>query len=590
MNGARTLVAWCPDWPLVAAGIPPAVPAAAFHANRVIACTAAARAEGVRRGLRRREAQARSPELVIERHDPARDARAFEPIVMAIETFTPRVEISRPGACALPTRGPSRYFGGDDGLAARIRDAVDAVLAGLPGAASAPEVQCRVGIADGPFAAALAARRGLVVPPGSTPAFLAPLPIGLLDEPELTDLLLRLGIRTLGALAALPPLDVTARFGPLGESAHARARGRDDRKLDCRQPPVDLTVQISLDPPADRVDTAAFAAKSLADELCRTLSANGMACTCIRIEAETEHGERLSRAWRHHRAFTPGAVAERVRWQLDGWLAARAGCGCSPGAGVACAGGGDCPNPTGGTTGGLTLLRLVPEEIGPDHGRQAGFWGGTTEADDRAARGLAHVQGILGPDGVVTAVLGGGRGPAEQVRLVPWGEPREPARPGPPDPTRPPGPTRSGPTDPARSRPVSRRPIRRTNAKPGTRVRTAGRSPSPRELPVWPGRLPNPFPAVVPRTPPPVDVVDRAGAPVEVTGRSLLTRSPTRMSIDGGPWTEITAWAGPWTADERWWDPDGCRRLARLQVVLNGGNAHLLLREGGRWWLEASYD
>jgi protein ImuB len=62
------------------------------------------------------------------------------------------------------------------------------------------------------------------------------------------------------------------------------------------------------------------------------------------------------------------------------------------------------------------------------------------------------------------------------------------------------------------------------------------------------------------------------------------------MSIDGGPWTEITAWAGPWTADERWWDPDGCRRLARLQVVLDGGNAHLLLREGGRWWLEASYD
>jgi protein ImuB len=153
-------------------------------------------------------------------------------------------------------------------------------------------------------------------------------------------------------------------------------------------------------------------------------------CTCIRIESQTEYGEHLSRIWRHHRAFTPAAVADRVRWQLDGWLAQRAVCGCP--AGEPCPGGRACPNPAGGTSGGLSLVRLVPEEVAEDDGRQQGFWGGATAADERAARGLARLQGLLGPEAVVTAVLGGGRDPAERVRLVSWGDPREPARPGPP--------------------------------------------------------------------------------------------------------------------------------------------------------------
>src|ERR1700686_2047074 len=128
----RTLVVWCPDWPLVAAGIAPSVPAATIHANRVVACTASARAEGVTRGLRRREAQGRCPELVVERHDPARDARVFEAAVAAVATFTPGVEVPRPGLCAIATRGPSRYFGGDGALARRVRAAVDAVVGALP--------------------------------------------------------------------------------------------------------------------------------------------------------------------------------------------------------------------------------------------------------------------------------------------------------------------------------------------------------------------------------------------------------------------------------------------------------------------------
>jgi nucleotidyltransferase/DNA polymerase involved in DNA repair len=83
MSGVRTLVVWCPDWPVVARGLCDR-PAAVLCAGVVDACSVAARAEGVVRGLRRRQAEARCPGLVVVEHDPAAEARAFEPVVAAI--------------------------------------------------------------------------------------------------------------------------------------------------------------------------------------------------------------------------------------------------------------------------------------------------------------------------------------------------------------------------------------------------------------------------------------------------------------------------------------------------------------------------
>ena len=67
----RVACVWCLDWPIVAAGIPPSEPGAVLHANRVGASSEAARSVGVVRGLRRREAQGRCPELVIAERDLA---------------------------------------------------------------------------------------------------------------------------------------------------------------------------------------------------------------------------------------------------------------------------------------------------------------------------------------------------------------------------------------------------------------------------------------------------------------------------------------------------------------------------------------
>jgi len=542
------LVLSCPDWPVVAAGHPARDPVAVVRANRVVACSEAARVDGVAVGLRRRAAQARCPDLVVVEHDPGLAARAFEPVMAILATFTPRVEVLAPGTAGCATRGPSRYFGGDRALAAKVAAAVDAHLATL----GAPS--CRVGVADGRFAAELAARSApapsptVVVGAGASAGFLAPMPVSVLGRPELADLLVRLGLPTLGDLAALPASAALARFGSSGLEAHRLAQGRDERPLEARTPPPDLMVTAEIDPPADRMDQVAFVAKALADELHDRLAGRGLACTQLAIEAETEHGEHQVRLWRHDGALRAAAIAERVRWQLDGWLSS--------------------------ITAGITLLRLAPEEVAPDHGRQLGFWGASAAVDDRAARGLARIQGLLGPDAVVTAVLGGGRDPAEQIRLVPWGDPREPARPG--AAAGPRGKT-GGPGGTTPPRPASC-PSRRTMGA------AAG------EVPPWPGRLPAPAPAEVHLRPVAVVVRDAQGAPVSVSARGEISAAPVDVVPLAGPPRRVCAWTGPWPAEERWWDAGSARRRARLQLVLDDGSASLVVLEAGQWWVEAVYD
>ena len=393
---ARVLALWCPDWPVVAgaaeAGLPPARPAAVLASHRVVACSATARAQGVRRGLRRREAQARCPDLAVLARDPERDARGFEPVAAAVEELAPGVEVVRPGLVALSARGPTRYFGSEEIVAERLVDHV----------AARARVECQVGVADGLFAAGLAARRSLLVPAGESPAFLAPLPVTELElepgvEPdtagadddasaaraELIGLLRRLGLGTLGAFAELSATDVASRFDAAAVRAHRLARGLDERPPSRRRIPDELTVELPLDPPVDRVDAAAFAARSLAERLHEALGRAGLACTRLGVQARTTEGDELARVWRCAEPLTPNGTADRVRWQLEGWLSRR-------GEGA------------GRSDGGLTVLRLragggrrggaaAARPLGRGRGgRRAGRPGAGAGPGPARARGGAH--------------------------------------------------------------------------------------------------------------------------------------------------------------------------------------------------------
>ena len=79
--------------------------------------------------MRRRQAQTECPVLELAEHDLDLDARCFVPVVTALEDLTPRVEVLAPGCCVVATRGPSRYYGGDEALAELAHRTVTEVLA-----------------------------------------------------------------------------------------------------------------------------------------------------------------------------------------------------------------------------------------------------------------------------------------------------------------------------------------------------------------------------------------------------------------------------------------------------------------------------
>lgn len=393
----RSLVLWCPDWPVLAArrehGLDPETPVALTEAGAVHSCSAAARRDGVQRGLRVREAQFRSPELVVLPYDPVLDVRAFEPLVRQIELIVPGVQILRPGTVAMRARGPARYYGGEDAAARALLDTV----AGL-GVADA-----RVGAADGPFAAEQAARavspaeRIGIVAVGASAEFLAPMPVGLVVDDRTRTLLNRLGVRTLGELAALPEDDVHRRFGAAGVLAHRRASGRETDGVAARTPPPEYEVAQHFEPPLDRVDQLAFAFRVRAEEFVDRMRGARLVCTAIRVEIDDERGGRSSRSWLHPRWFSAAEVVDRVRWQLQGAGTAET----------------ELASP-------ITAVRVVPERVDSTAHHETGLWGGGP--DERVHHALTRVQSMLGHDEVVTPRIGAGRMLAEREVLVPWGD------------------------------------------------------------------------------------------------------------------------------------------------------------------------
>jgi protein ImuB len=403
---ARRLAAiWIPDWPVVAAieaGAAPAEqPIMVADAHRVKAVSAAARAAGVRRGMKRRTAAALCPQAQIVPADQVRDSRGFERLAMVVHTLAPGVELLRPGLMICPAAGASRYYGGDETFAEHLLTEVAAQVG----------TEAWVGVADGLLAAILAARDGRVVARGESRRYLAPRPLSDLGVAlggtgagenlgALMDLLTRLGVTTLGGLAQLPTRNVTERFGAVGVWAQRLARAEDVLTALEHKLPRRFVAVIEADPPMTRVGQAIVAARQLAADLHTQLTQHGRTYDRLRVSAITETGEELERTWRLDGVDAAG-VQDRVRWQLEGWLTGRSGL---------------LP------TGALIRLSLEAEEVRPAGAGSARLWGTNGYAAARAVRGAERIHTMLGGRGVYQPVLQGGREPRGRVRLVEWGE------------------------------------------------------------------------------------------------------------------------------------------------------------------------
>ncbi len=218
--------------------------------------SAPAEAYGVVPGMRLGEAMSRCPLLRLVPPDPEGVRSLWHTVLDRLEAIGAEVESDRAGVAFFAAGGLRGIHGGD--LAGVLAAARRALGAGA-----------RLGAAPSRFAAHAAAlqarprRRGRTEPSGgitvlagaviveevATAGFLARRPVALLrsrlELQALPEVLERLGIRTLGEVAALPSQAVAERFGHPGLLALDLARGRDT-PLEPRRPPEPVSERLDL--------------------------------------------------------------------------------------------------------------------------------------------------------------------------------------------------------------------------------------------------------------------------------------------------------------------------------------------------------
>ena len=347
----------------------------------------------------------------------------------------------------------------------------------------------------------------------------------LAADAETVTTLGQLGVATLGDLAAIPPAAVTTRFGAAGMHLHRIASAAPDRRVAPELPAADLAVAITPEDPIERVDAAAFAARALAAGLHERLKATGRNCLRLKVVAELDGATRVERVWRTREALTEAGTADRVRWQLDGWLTAQR---------------------TAGADGAAAITSLILEPLELSEPDPVGELWADGSSTDGARRVIERVQSQLGIDGVLQPRFVGGRGVAERIRLVPFGE----------------------------------------------------AAPGPAEH-AWPGAVPAPLPARlgggIDHPASRIVLISATGTPVAVTAEALLSAKPYALAWGDTKYL-VTGWAGPWPVDECWWgSAANHNRAARLQVVGHPGGREaevtgwLLVWTRRSWRVEAVY-
>lgn len=466
----------------------------------------------------------------------SRGERLWHEAIAAVRGAVPgAVELS-PGRCAMRARGPVRYYGGEQPAARAVLDRLIGIdLIGVdPGEQGGSAV---VGVASGRFAAELAAVAlegdpGVLVPApgvrivetGSTAAFLDPLPVACAVDEDLAETLEGLGVRTLGAFAALPESAVVQRFGGSALAPHRRARGLGEPRAAELPPPLlvrDLSVAFELEPPLEAVDRLAFACAPHAERFANGLQGQGLVCTELRIELLDDDAGAHERHWSHPSSFTASDVVNRVRWQAASLPRASA--------------------PDSGERDGIGIaaVRIVPEctALAADH--EPGLW--SNAPDERVHHQLTRVQSLLGHEGVGTGMLVGGRLGAERQLLVPWGT---------------------------------------AAAAPGAD------GPRPRDGP-WPGSLAGAQPNTLFEIPLRAELLDAQGGGVDVDDDELLGADPAWLCIETaryGARRGVRAWSAPWPLRTHWWRSARLGPRYRLQVLLDDGEAWLLLHDPEHGW------
>ena len=270
--------------PLVIGGMPD-------ERNLVMTSSYAARAYGIRPGMRLAEAARRCPHAIFRRGDAQAANRLREETAEVLLRHSPAVEISSIDDFFVDLTGTTRLSGDAFEAATRIREEVRREV-GLP---------LTIGLATNKTLARLAGKlakpSGVAeVLPGHERAFLAHLPVSELSGVGHTTsaLLERFAVRTIGDLALASREVLFATFGRLGLVLHERARGRDEDPVEttCAQaedgglihrPPRSIRRDSTFEPEVARREAVEAMLCYLVERAAHRLRSHGLVCRSVEV-------------------------------------------------------------------------------------------------------------------------------------------------------------------------------------------------------------------------------------------------------------------------------------------------------------------
>lgn len=255
--------------------------------GRVVTCTERARKAGVVPGQTVHCARAIAPGVIVRVVDGESLAAARAALVDAVASVVPRIEPDGDQVYldASEVRGLYRSEAG--------------LVSALVQAARRVGLEVDVGIASTKTVARLAASRqagGAIVPEGQERAFLSPLPIDVLPLSSWLRIeLARLGVRTVGALAALPMEATGTRLGSEAACAIALARGEDPVPLLPRSHVPRFEEAIDLDWEITETAGLVFVLRRLVDALVARLACCSLAAAGVTLSFTLVSGIRDER-------------------------------------------------------------------------------------------------------------------------------------------------------------------------------------------------------------------------------------------------------------------------------------------------------
>ncbi|MEO3823612.1 DNA polymerase IV [Actinomadura sp. B10D3] len=260
----------------------------------VSAASYEARTFGVHSAMPMSRARRLCPRAVVLPVDHAKYARVSAAVFEIFRAITPLVEGLSLDEAFLDVAGARRRLGRPAEIAALIREQVRAQQG----------ITCSVGVASAKFVAKLASTRCkpdglLVVPADGVTGFLHPLPVAALwGVGERTEqALTRLGLRTVGQLAQVPPATLRRELGnALGSHLHELAWGRDPREVVAHTPDKSIGAEETFDVDVDDPEVVRRELLRLAEKVGARLRESGNAGRTVSVKLRMADFRTITRA------------------------------------------------------------------------------------------------------------------------------------------------------------------------------------------------------------------------------------------------------------------------------------------------------